>query len=589
MEQNNENTEQQAPEAVVAEEQLEQAQPEQEAPIVAEEGAEEPVATAEGDEPAADNSVELADSLKGAIEAQLVGVDQDSLGTDHFDAEVTDLFKQYFFDEAGNANTVEMVRLLMADEEVQPLEESVEDEQAALAEEPEVTEAEEAAAAAAHLAAGDVVEPAPVMEVTVQITDLSEVVELPVDSGVPAGGDVNVNDRGLTEFVTPVDELPLIETPAEDQTPPEGEEAPEPDVQVEEPQVDEDAKADEEDEAVPDEEEEATPLDPTSLEGLRADLTGVLTVDALAAWDRDTLLTYVETKAQPTKTARGSWPIDLRRSQSMINWTGGELADWVDGLILTPKGMDEELIYDELYKRYRLPNNWTHEAVKLFVQTGEKPAVTEHGVLIEDRMRDRKTPSQWTHLELRSALLDQIESEHSKEDLVESLKARLGLSAEFSGQRILETLADTPTEASMDNILLKSKLDEYKDAMSKYGKNLTDDTAGKAQVMLYKAIRQVMARDSVGFTEGWNILLDFVNTNYTLLFLPEIARRGYNQLGISKSAALTFEDLMSLLIHTRVPGTRQREAKIYKLDNILRYVPNEEERQNVILYYADAQ
>jgi hypothetical protein len=579
MEQNNENTEQQAPEVAVVEPKQEQAQPEQDAPIVAQEGSEEPVAEAGGNDAA---------FLKRAVVDQLATVDQDSLGTDHFAADVTDLFKEFFFDEAGNANTVEMVRLLMADEEVQPLEESVEDEQAALAEEPEVTEAEEAAAAAAHLAAGDivepkasveepevdtlkaagaqltsgdVVEPAPAMEVAVQISDLSEVVELPV---------------------TP-------ETPAEDQTPPEGDEGAEPETPAEEPPVDEDAKADDEDEAVPDEEEEASPLDPTSLEGLRADLAGVLPADALAAWDRDTLLTYVETKAQPTKTARGSWPIDLRRGQSMINWTGGELADWVDGLILTPKGMDEELIYDELYKRYRLPNNWTHEAVKLFVQTGEKPAVTEHGVLIEDRMRDRKTPSQWTHLELRSALLDQIESDHSKEDLVESLKARLGLSAEFSGQRILETLADTPTEASMDNILLKSKLDEYKDVMSKYGKNLTDDTAGKAQVMLYKAIRQVMARDSVGFTEGWNILLDFVNTNYTVLFLPEIARRGYNQLGISKSAALTFEDLMSLLIHTRVPGTRQREAKIYKLDNILRYVPNEEERQNVILYYADAQ
>lgn len=556
MEQNNENTEQQAPETPAVEQQQEQAQPEQDTPIVAQEGSEEPVTEASGNDAA---------FLKRAVEDQLAAVeDQDSLGTDHFAADVTDLFKEFFFDEAGNANTVEMVRLLMADEVITPAEESVEDEQAAIEQEP--TEAEELAAAAAHLAAGDIVEPKPV-EVTVQVTDLSEVVELPVEEPSP-------------------------ETPAEDQTPPEGEEGAEPDAPaVEEPAVEEEDQVapEEEGEPTPDEEESAEPTDPTSLEGLRASLVGVLTVDALAAWDRDTLLTYIETKAQPTKTARGSWPIDLRRGQSMINWTGGELADWVDGLILTPKGMDEELIYDEIYKRYRLPNNWTHEAVKLFVQTGEHPAVTEHGVLLEDRMRERKTASQWTHLELRSALLDQIETDIPKEELVDSLKARLGLSSEFSGQRILETLAETPTEASMDNILLKSKLDEYKEVMSKYGKNLTDDTAGKAQVMMYKAIRQVMARDSVGFTEGWNILLDFVNTNYTLLFLPEIARRGYNQLGISKSAALTFEDLMSLLITTRAPGTRQREAKIYKLDNILRYVPNEEERQNVILYYADAQ
>lgn len=567
MEQNNENTEQQAPETPVVEQQQEQAQPEQDAPIVAQEGSEEPAEPTKDSKVAFELSEEEIARQNGLSDAELAQeidyllqtVDPDTIGANWVTEEWAERLKEYFFDEAGNANTVEMVRLLLADgilapsdEPLAPAEESVEDEQTAVEQEP--TEAEELAAAAAHLAAGDIVEPKPVEA-----------------------------ERGLTEFVTPVDESPLIETPSE------GEEGAEPDAPAgEEPAVEEEDQdaPEEEGEPTPDEEEST---DPTSLEGLRASLVGVLTVDALAAWDRDTLLTYIETKAQPTKTARGSWPIDLRRGQSMVNWTGGELADWVDGLILTPKGMDEELIYDEIYKRYRLPNNWTHEAVKLFVQTGEHPAVTEHGVLLEDRMRDRKTPSQWTHLELRSALLGQIESDHSKEDLVDSLKARLGLSAEFSGQRILETLAETPTEASMDNILLKSKLDEYKEVMSKYGKNLTDETAGKAQVMLYKAIRQVMARDSVGFTEGWNILLDFINTNYTLLFLPEIARRGYNQLGISKSAALTFEDLVSLLITTRAPGTRQREAKIYKLDNILRYVPNEEERQNVILYYADAQ
>jgi hypothetical protein len=121
--------------------------------------------------------------------------------------------------------------------------------------------------------------------------------------------------------------------------------------------------------------------------------------------------------------------------------------------------------------------------------------------------------------------------------------------------------------------------------MSKYGKNLSEVTAGKAQTTLYKAIRRVMARDIVAFHEGWTIISDFINENYNLLFKYEIARRGYSQLDMSKSAALTFEDLMTLLIHTRAPNTRAREAKQYNLTQIMRYVPSEAERNNVIHFY----
>lgn len=337
-------------------------------------------------------------------------------------------------------------------------------------------------------------------------------------------------------------------------------------------------------------EPEPEPTDESSaaltLERLREIYAGQIPADAMLAWDRTTLMSYHLTRDQPTKTARGNWPVDVRRAQGPEIWGGSELDDWLDGIIPTPKGVDEELIHDEIYKRYRIPNNWTYAATKTYLKSNVSPEYTEHGVLVDDRMRDLKPVAHWTHLELRSALLGQINSPHSKEDLVASIKSRLGLSDNFSASRLLETLAQTSTESSMDNTLLKSKLDEYKLTMSKYGKNLTDVSAGKAQVMLYKAIRKVMARDSIGFSEGWTIILDFINVNYQLLFLPDIARRGYSQLDLSKNAALTFEDLMTLLIHTRAPNTRSREAKLYKLDQILRYVPVEEERANVIHFYA---
>lgn len=318
---------------------------------------------------------------------------------------------------------------------------------------------------------------------------------------------------------------------------------------------------------------------------LRAMYSRILPEDALAGWDYNALYMYHLHRVQPEKTQRGNWSVDVRRQRALNDWSSDELLDWIDGSIKTPKGLVDDDLWDEIYKRFRMPGNWSVDAAKKYITTGERPEYTTQGVLKEDKTRDEKAVGHWTYLELRSALLGEIDSGFSKEELLEQLRKRLGLGDTYSGSRLLEQLPELPTEAHVDNVLLKSKLDEYKNAMTKNGDNLSGATAASYQVSLYKAIRAVMARETQDFFEGWNILLDWINENYSALFVDDKARRGWAQMNVSKQASSTFEDVLTLMIHTRKPGNRNTLAKVYSLDHVLRYVTSEEERSNVITYY----
>lgn len=321
-----------------------------------------------------------------------------------------------------------------------------------------------------------------------------------------------------------------------------------------------------------------------STSALRAKYADHLPVDALAAWDYETLYLYDTKRAMPMKTARGEWPVDVRRNRNLKTWSTGALLDWMEGKIAVTGGIDEDVIFAEIYRRNGLPGNWTHEDAVKFILEGVKPDYTVNGVLVNDRSRSAKPLEHWTHLELRSALLDEIESKFSKDDLVVSLRKRLGLNDTYSVNRLMQTLAEASTEANMDNTLLKSKLQEFLDTMSK-GQHLTDGTAGKAHKMMWDTIRGVMQRDYAEFHEGWCILLDFINENYNKVFFPERARKGWAQIALSKGALATYEDLLTLMIATRDPATRMREAKPFILAQILRYVSSESERNNVVHFY----
>lgn len=336
-------------------------------------------------------------------------------------------------------------------------------------------------------------------------------------------------------------------------------------------------------------EDDAPTAKPVKEDELRARLKGVLPDDALLAWDYKSLLLFDQTGAIPLRTPRGEWPVDIRRRRVIKDWSSNALMDWVDGAIKTPRGIDEHDIYEELARRNRLPGNWSHEQIHTYVKEGTRPAYTDKGVLVDDVMRASNPLSHWTHLEIRSALLEEIESPHSKEDLVDALRMRLGLNNTYSAKRLLDTLADSPTEANMNNSLLKSKLEEFKEVMKKPKMHLSDETAGNAQTALGKTLRKLLQRDPAEFTEGWQIVLNFVNENYSTLFTPEIRYRGWSQLALNKPQAATYEDLLTLIIATRTPATRRNPSTPVVLETVLRHVADEQSRSNVMNFYASEQ
>lgn len=401
---------------------------------------------------------------------------------------------------------------------------------------------------------------------------------------IPGGGDSDgpepdfdgedEEDRALEESPD-VDDAPEVQEPGVDEPP------------VSEVTT-EDAPAAPESEPEPEVPIEAPEVDPADAE-LRAELMGVLPAAALKAWPTKHLILFKKTGAYPEKTRRGNWVEDIRRSVALREWQGSELEDWLDGKIPTPTGVDIDKIVDEIFRRWRLPNNWTLDAARAFIFNGERPGYTEAGVLIDDRARDSSQLTHWTYQELRAGILGEIETTHERSKLITQLRTRLGLSESFTETKLLESLDNTIQDVTMEDAVLKAKLEEYKVAMTQYPvRDMTEEYAAKAQVMLYKAIRQVLARDAADFAEGWNTLLKFINDEYNTLFYPERARLGWSALPLQRAALTTFEELLGLMIFTRNPANRLEGAKLYKIDTIMRYVPSEHEKQNLHSYYSQA-
>jgi len=320
---------------------------------------------------------------------------------------------------------------------------------------------------------------------------------------------------------------------------------------------------------------------------LRAVLAPMVGKDPSEAWSREDMLLYLVKGVYPSKTVRNNWIYDARRSDRVKTWSTSVLLDFIEERLQLDPHLDMSAIWDEAFARYKVPTTWTVEAFREYVCNGSVPEYTAKGVLINDRQREQKQVHHLTFRELRAALLGEIKTQFNHEQLLSQYRKRLGITESYSEERLLDEMPNQPDEVSMDNSILRAKLDEYKQAITKNPGTQSEETAGACQTMLYKAIRDVTKRPYGEFVEGWNIILDFVNENYSALFDPYKARRGWSQVALGKSQLQLFEDLLTVVIATREPGNRAAKLS-HNLEIVLRHLPNENERQNFFMYYSSA-
>jgi hypothetical protein len=322
-----------------------------------------------------------------------------------------------------------------------------------------------------------------------------------------------------------------------------------------------------------------------STAALRNTLAPAVGKDQSEAWSRDEMLMYLIKGLYPQKTARGNWVYDSRRAGRVKSWSASEISDFIDGKLKLDQHVDVSTVWEEAFARYKIPPNWTIEAFVQYVCNGSTPEYSATGLLLNDRYRDAKRVHHLTYREIRGALLGEIQTKFTPEELMTQYRNRLGIGKSYSTERLLAEMPNQPNEVSMDNSVLRAKLDEYKTGITKNPGTQTEETAGACQGMLYKAIRDVIKRDFNEFVEGWNIILDFVNENYTTLFDPYKARRGWSQVALGKAQLTLFEDLLTVIVATREPGNRAKK-QTYNLEIVLRHLPEENQRQNLFMYYA---
>lgn len=318
---------------------------------------------------------------------------------------------------------------------------------------------------------------------------------------------------------------------------------------------------------------------------LQASLKDVLRQDELDHYTLDQLYDYVNNKKRQSPTPRGNFKISRTRSVDLDKWSVSELEDWIEGRIVAPELVSDEEIMEEIYLRWQLPSNWTHEAVRLHLTKHINPEKTKTGELMDDRRREACDLNDMTFSMLCSIYLEEVNTRHSSEDALDRLKTVIRATSDEDVDLAIEQYLSGRTLMTNKIEQLISILDTRKKLFKDFGSQLTEATIATNQKIFYNHLRDVCKLEYAEFAESWRSLLRYIDNNYNELFIATRIRRGWGSLDLSQGNLATFDRLLTLLIGTRNGATRYEDVKMLKMDYILEFVTNSKERENISAFY----
>lgn len=323
------------------------------------------------------------------------------------------------------------------------------------------------------------------------------------------------------------------------------------------------------------------------IEEIIKSLEGKLDKEALATWPVRSLIDFREYGIRVNKSKRGNYTFSRMRPLQPSKWTRDELLDWLEGNIIPHRSIPVKTIWDEIYFRWKIPYNYSEEDARDSILHYKKPALTKHGLLVNDRRRADTALKDLTFAELCSYALGEIEGPHSKEDIRKRLM-RIGRIVTDEHYNELLSHFDSGNmymHHATEQII--SVFEARKELYRKYGHRVTEQQLANNTKAIYNNLRRIMKADYGVFAESWRAVLKYVDNHYTTLFHPAQIRRGWPYLDLSGGSLHTLDRLLTLIVGTRSPVTRRKDIRHYNLDYILEFVNQPKERENMIAFYTE--
>lgn len=323
------------------------------------------------------------------------------------------------------------------------------------------------------------------------------------------------------------------------------------------------------------------------LASLMSELEGKLTSRELREWTYSSLVEFKETGNRVELSKRNNYKHSRTRPLDPSKWSVEELMDWLEGDVEGHRNTRKEAILEEIYLRWKIPSNFTEEAVYDLVINHKEPEATTNGVLKEDRRRKEAKLTDLTYTELCSIYIGEIESSYSKSEV----KRRIMLISRILDDDLFESNIQRFKEGNKHMSSLSDQLigvlESRKELYRKYGNRVTDEQLATNTVSFYNTLRTVTKANYAEFAETWRTLLKFVDTNYTGVFHPSQIRRGWPILNLSSGNVQALDRLLVLILTTRVPATRRQDVRQLQMDYILENISNQVERDNITSFYTE--
>lgn len=307
-----------------------------------------------------------------------------------------------------------------------------------------------------------------------------------------------------------------------------------------------------------------------------------------AHWSDEDVFKYLTSNEKPRSLESGVFINDPTRPlKQAIEWRDAELKAWLRDEITETVKAPAELLWDELYVRFRIPLFWYREDAKSYVLTGKQVPATPSGIWIRDRNRDARPVKHWTRREIkawcRGLIMPSITA--SPETMIKRAADLFGVTTLLDADAIKKRIsAITEESMTMTVKFVLEDLTSYEEGRNKAGDNIAANAP--YQTLLDRCINRVLRLDGEDFVQGWTELLNFFHKNSNGIMSPKKVYTGVGQMSITPKGLRIFNNMTSVLMGTADPATRDRAIRVIEWNASLKEVTNEKTRQNILAYYG---